>query len=184
MADAKGNKSTAPAEDEYYDDATEEFPAKEDLKDRLVAVWVTGKKGTRKSNVDQKVYPYVETVVLVLDDGPEYTGKRPDGTPNLVGPAPARLDAFQWSTAGMVARLLPRIGKKDAEGNVVYKPMVGRINSRKNRIKGMSDSWSIAAPTEDDKAAMRPFHEAMAGITAEMKDAAEGEADAQAFDNE
>jgi hypothetical protein len=184
MANAKDTATTAPAEDEFYDEANEEFPGKEDLKDRLVAVWVTGKTGKRVS-ADGKPYPYVETVTLVLDDGPEWTGKRQDGTPNLVGTAPAQLDNFQWSTEGMVARLTPRINAKHAEsGEPNYRPMVGRINSRKNKVKGYSDSWSIAAPSEDDKALLRtPEVKAqLARITAEVTKLRAETEDQAAFD--
>lgn len=149
---------------EFYDEASEEFPGKEDFKDRLVAVWVTGKKGTRQ-NADGKSYPWVETITLALDDGPDG-----DGATALVGPAPERVDKLQWSTNGMVARLEPRITKKDADGNPVYRPMIGRVNSRKNRIKGRSDSWSIASPTETDKATADQYADLLKSITAEVKE--------------
>lgn len=186
MATANTSKdqptTTAPA-DEFYDDANEEFASKEDLKDRLVAVWVTGKTGQRR-NADGKSYGYVETITMALDDGPEWTGKRADGTPNLVGLAPAQLDNFQWSTEGMVARLTPRINLKDGAGEPNYKPMVGRINSRKNKVKGRSDSWSIAAPTEDDKVFLRKpeITAQLQRVTAEVKALREAAADSAAFD--
>jgi hypothetical protein len=165
---------------EYYDDANEEFPGKEDLKDRLVAIWVTGKKGTRR-NADGGTYPWVETITLVMDDGPDGTFSTP-----LVGPAPERLDKFQYSQGGLVSRLEPRISKKDGDGNLIFRPMIGRINSRKNKIKGRSDSWSIAAPNEDDKAMIdSEFAELIKEITAEVRElrtAADDSDENQAFD--
>ena len=169
---------------DLYDEASEEFPGKEDLKDRLVAVWVTGNKGKR-ANADGKMYDWVETITFVLDDGLEgdKAEARADGSPNLVGSAPARLDKFQWSTSGMVSRLEPRITLKDPKsGEPVYRPMIGRINSQKNKIKGRSDSWSIAAPTDHDKAIADGFADQLRQITAEVKEMREGAENDAAFD--
>lgn len=167
MAKANENANTTPAgEEDFYDDAAETFPGKEDLKDRLVAVWALT-RGQDK-NSDGRLYPYVTSVTMVLDDGP--TGWSPtsikDGetVPNLVpsvadnGPQELNL---RWSTEGMVSRLDPRIGKTD-------KPMVGRINSRANKVKGRSASWSIAAPTDEDKAIARTHLAAVKAVTARL----------------
>lgn len=166
---------------EFYDEATEEFASKDDLKDRLVAIWVTGKKGMRPaSSPTGKPYPWVETITLVLDDGPDGTAFT-----DLVPAAPQRLDAFQYSQGGLVSRLEPRINKKDGDGNPIYRPMIGRINSRKNKIKGYSDSWSISQPTEDDKVTIEAFTDVLKGITAEIKELRETAPDSdeqQAFD--
>lgn len=135
---------------EFFDDAKEQFPAKEDLKDRLVLIFTTGKTGTRKSEVDGKPYPWVETVTLVLDDGPDGTAFT-DLVPRATG-NPIELSGFQWSTGGMVARLKPRA----EAGN--FRPQLGRINSRKNSRKGFSDSWSIAEPTDSDKDIARRYN--------------------------
>lgn len=164
---------------DVYDDANEEFAGKDDLKDRLVAIWVTGKKGTRPG-ANSKPYPWVETVTLVLDDGPDGTSYTP-----LIGPALERLDKFQYSQGGLVARLEPRISKKDGDGNPIYRPMIGRINSRKNKTKGYSDSWSISAPTEQDKALVDQHLDLIREITTEVKEMREGAPDgdeANAFD--
>jgi hypothetical protein len=169
--------TTAPAVDEdLFDEASEEFASKEDFKDRLVAVWVTGKKGTRQ-NADGKEYGWVETITLALDDGPDG-----ESATQLVGSAPARQDNLQWSTEGMVSRLLPRITIKDANGNPIYRPMIGRVNSRKNKVKGRSDSWSIASPTDEDKAVAVAHGALLASITAEVKAARETTDDTKAFD--
>lgn len=148
---------------DLYDDASEEFAGKDDLKDRLVAIWVTGKQGTRLGS-DGTPYPYVETLTMVLDDGPNG-----ETFTDLVPQAPQRLEDFQHSTTGLVSRLKPRITLKDANGDPVYKPLVGRVNSRKNKTKGFSDSWSIAAPTEDDRLILAPFEDMIRSTTAEMK---------------
>jgi hypothetical protein len=188
MAEATGKNSTtskaaAPAtdEDDFYDEATEAFPGKEDLKDRLVAVWALT-RGTDKSPDSGKPYPFVNTVTLVLDDGPDgwspTSVKDGESGPNLVpsvedGPLPEL--NLRWSTEGMVTRLDPRIGK-------TFQPMLGRINSRPNKTKGRSPSWSIAKPTEDDKAIARRHMDAIKAVTARItKEATEAE-DKAGFD--
>jgi hypothetical protein len=171
--------TNSTTEDEFFDDAAETFPGKEDLKDRLVAVWALG-RGQDK-NSDGKFYPYVTGITLVLDDGPNGWSptsiKDGETVPNLV-PAvsedgPQEL-AIRWSTAGMVSRLDPRIGK-------TTKPMIGRINSRPNKVKGRSASWSISSPTDEDKATAREHVSAIKAITARIEKDAEAKVDAEAF---
>lgn len=176
---AKDTASTTAPEDEFYDEATEAFPGKEDLKDRLVAVWVLD-RGQDK-NTDGKFYPFVKTITLVLDDGPDgyspTSVKDGETVPNLVPSVaedgPQEL-AIRWSTSGMVARLDPRLGK-------TLKPMIGRINSRPNKVKGRSASWSIAAPTDEDKATARDLADAIKAITARVEAEANAKVDAEAF---
>ena len=167
------NTTTSAGDEEFFDSATSEFPAKEDLKDRLVAIWNTGKHGTRKSDSGTE-YPYVETLTLVLDDGPTWSGTRPDGDPNLVPSVaesgPQRLDDFQWSATGIYSRASKR--------KVGDKPMIGRINSKKNAKKGFSDAWSIAEMTEDDKVTARKYVGLFREISAEMQ----SKADSAAFE--
>lgn len=171
--------STTPAEDEFFDSATSEFAAKEDLKDRLVAIWNTGKTGQRKSEATGKPYEYVETVTLVLDDGPNgWQAKRPEGDPNLVASVaehgPARLDGFQWSATGVYTRTVKR--------PVGGKPMIGRINSKPNKTKGMSPPWSIAEMTEEDKVTAREHRDLLISITEELAKAAQKSEDDAAFE--
>lgn len=176
---AKDTTSTTTAEDEFFDDAAETFPGKEDLKDRLVAVWALG-RGQDK-NPEGKAYPYVTGVTLVLDDGPDGWSptsiKEGETVPNLV-PSVAEDGlqeiALRWSTGGMVARLDPRVGK-------TTKPMIGRINVRKNKTAGRSPSWSISSPTDEDKAIARTHVEAIKAITARIEKEAEAKVDAEAF---
>lgn len=158
---------------ELFDDAKTEFPAKEDLKDRLVAIWVTGKQGERKSAATGKSYGWVETITLVLDDGPDGTSYT-----DLVPAGIQRLDNFQWSAAGLFSRLSQRIvnGKPKT-----FKPMLGRINSRKNSVRGMADAWSISEPTEADRATAVKNADLIRKITAELQ-AAQKSDDDEAFD--
>lgn len=183
---------TDPNEDEFFDSATSEFPAKEDLNGRLVAIWNLGKEGTRVSEATGKPYPWVETVTLVLDDGPDnwYATniKRPmlDGKGDFIpGPddslvpsvqlsGPQRLDGFQWSATGIYSR-----ASKRAVGG---KPMIGRINSRKNKNKGMADAWSIAECTSADVEVARSHRSAIMALTAELAAAAQHASDSEAFD--
>jgi hypothetical protein len=145
---------------ELFDDAKEAFPAKEDLKDRLVLIWATGKTGQRKSETTGKAYDWAETVTMVIDDGPNgWNPVRSDGEPSLV-PAvatdgPQVLDGFQWSAGGLVSRIKQRIGTDGKPST--FKPFLGRINERKNKNKGMANSWSISEPTDADKVTARKF---------------------------
>jgi hypothetical protein len=177
---ASSTKAAAP-EDEFFDDAEDTFPGKEDLKNRLVAVYALD-RGT-DTNAEGKRYPFVTTVTLVLDDGPDgwspTSVKDGEPVPNLVpsvaenGPQEINL---RWSTEGMVARLDQRIGK-------TFKPMIGRINSRPNSVKGRSASWSISKPTEDDKVIARRFTEShIRPISERLEKEATAADDSAAFD--
>jgi hypothetical protein len=163
---------------ELFDDAKEAFPAKEDLKDRLVAIFVTGKTGQRKSEATGKMYDWVETITLVLDDGPDGTSFS-DLVPSTSPDAPVVLDGFQWTPVGLTSRLLPRANAKNP------RPMRGRINSRPNTKKGFSDSWSISEPTEGDKILSRKFNAKVAELMEDAKTRLAGGAptsDDSAFD--
>lgn len=176
-------------EDEFYVEAEDEFPVKEDFEDRLVAIWPTGKTGTRPSEqAGQDPYPWVETITMALDDGPDgasLPGARSDKSPFLIGPAgsdTAVAEAFQWSATGVYSRVEPRLRKKMADGTTPdYRPVIGRINRRKNAKKGFSDSWSLGKPVEADRAAVKAHEATLRKITARVaKERAEAE-DAAAF---
>lgn len=171
---------------ELFDDAQEEFPGKEDLKDRLVLVWATGKHGQRKG-ANGKPYDWYETITLVLDDGPNWTGRKivdgdskPILVPAVADEGPQRLDPFQWSTGGMTSRLANRVqGDKPKS----FKPFLGRINSRPNSQKGFNASWSIAEPTADDKATAVRYAGLIKQIGAELEQRINGSgSDDGAFD--
>lgn len=197
------NKSNAPEVEDVFDDAEEEFPGKEDLKDRLVAIWPTGVHGIRKgTDVGARPYPWYETITLVLDDGPNWNGtKIVDGEskPMLVASVaedgPQKLD-FQHTTSGLTARLSQRVnlsaetpavnGAPITDRPKTFRPMLGRINSQKNRTQGRSPSWSIAKPTEEDKIIARKYNDLMAQISADVQAAVENRdkksAEADEFD--
>jgi len=176
---------------DLVDDAKEEFPAKEDLKDRLVAIWVTGKHGVRQgTGAGSKPYPWYETVTLVLDDGPNWTGMKIVDeeqqemlVPSVAENGPQRLDNFQHTTSGITQRLSARV--QDVAGSTPkvngapvtgtpksFKPMLGRINSRKNKQSGFNASWSISTPTEADYDIVRKHVDLISSINAEMEKAA------------
>jgi hypothetical protein len=157
-------------DDDLFEPAKSEFPAKEDLKDRLVAIYPTGKVGTRKSQATNKEYGWVETTTVVLDDGPDGTS-----VTDLVGPAPQVLRNFQWSAAGIFSRVEQKRTNPSVPGTV------GRINSMKNKIKGMADAWSISTPTEDEMAIARQFGAECRAARDEIKAARAKDADEDAF---
>ena len=164
---------------DLVDDSQEVFPTKDDMKDRLVLVWVTGKTGTRKSEASGKQYTWVETTTMVVDDGPTWTGtvfdadtqqSREIRIPSVAEAGPTVLENFQFSFGGMVSRLQQRIGP-DGKPKT-FKPMFGRINSRPNKTKGMAPSWSVATPTEEDHALLPKFATQIKEISARMEKAA------------
>lgn len=184
------------------DDALEEFPGKEDLKDRLVAIWVTGKHGRRQgTGPGAKPYDWYETVTLVLDDGPNWDGfKIVDGekqemlVPSVAENGPQRLDNFQFSQGGMTKRLEQRVFVT-APGSingpaVMDKPRkpracyLGRINSRKNSQAGFNASWSISTPTEADHEIAKKYAAQIKAVAAEMEKLASDVDAAQSDDDE
>lgn len=143
-------------DDIEFESATSTFPNKFMLKDRLVAVYITGKHGS--SQGENGPYEWYETTTVVLDDGPEgwqaqVQDKDGDWIENLVPSVdeegPQALRNFQWSTGGMVSRLQ----KRTVEGP----GMVGRIDKKKS-AKGAA-SWSIIPATESDMAKAREFRD-------------------------
>lgn len=164
---------------DLVDDSQEVFPTKDDMKDRLVLVWVTGKTGTRKSDATGKTYPWVETTTMVVDDGPKWTGEVYDADtqqsreiriPSVAESGPTVLENFQFSFGGMVSRLQQRIGP-DGKPKT-FKPMFGRINSRPNKTKGMAPSWSVATPTPEEHQAYAPFVAQIREISTRLEKAA------------
>jgi len=182
-------ESTTTEDLEFFDDATEEFPGKEDLKDRLVLVWATGKHGMRvpKAGDNRKPYPWYETITLVIDDGPNWDGmkivdgdRKPMLVPSVAAEGPQLLDNFQFSTNGMTARLAQRV---DGDKPKTFKPFLGRINSRKNSQPGWSASWSISEPTPEDKEIARKYVEKAKEISAMLEARVKGvDSDDAAFD--
>jgi hypothetical protein len=178
---------TTPADDDdgLFDAATDTFPRRNDMVDRLVVVYPTGKHGTRPSE-DGKSYPWYETTTVVLDDGPEgwqEQVKDDDGdwTPNLipsvVDNGPQVLTNFQWSATGLVSRIQTKL--PDANGRPGS--IVGRINVMKNKVKGRSAPWSIAKPTEADMEMARRYADVCREARAAVQREAQKDLDKDAF---
>jgi hypothetical protein len=136
-----------PNEDVEFESAKSTFPSKEMLKDRLVAVYVNGRKGTEQG--ENGPYDWYGSTTVVLDDGPdgwqaEVQDKDGDPLENLIpsvqDDGPVVLRNFRWSTGGMTARMSTR--------KIGGPAMVGRINKRKS-AKGAA-AWSIAPATQAD----------------------------------
>jgi hypothetical protein len=173
-------------EDEYYTDAQDNFPSKFDFEDRLVAIWPTGKTGEREGE-NGKPYPWIETVTVALDDGPDGdkgVGLTSDREEFLVGPAGTE-DAIawgiQWSATGVYSRVFPKLGAKLADGTPDYRPVVGRINRRKNAKKGLADSWSLGKPTDADREILRARLDVIKRVSGEVKAKAQAAEDTAAF---
>lgn len=149
-------------DDDLFEAASETFPSKFDLKNRLVVIYPTGVTGQRQGENGQP-YTWYETTTVVLDDGPEGwqaqvlnmdTGEmQANLVPSVAEEGPQVLRNFQWSAGGITARLAPRVPKADGKPG----SQVGRINSRPNKSKGMAPSWSISTPMEAEMATAREY---------------------------
>jgi hypothetical protein len=178
------NQTAADDDDDWMDGASSTFPKMENLAPcvsgsfgpgRLVAIWAVS-NGERK-NDEGKVYPYVETVTLVLDDGPD--GNMFD---DLIGVAPVRLEGFQHSTGGLVARLSKRVNGVGVNGvKLRYRPIVGRINTQASKINKHVAAFSISEPTDQDMAVAREYKAMIIGINKELEERDRAEDDANAF---
>lgn len=173
---------------DLFDDAQEEFPGKEDLKDRLVLIWVTGKHGMRKGDAPgARHYPWYESITLVIDDGPNWDGKKivdgesvPMLVPSVKEHGPQKI-TFQYTQTGLCSRLEGRVNLSPGEPKVngpavmdkpkTFAPMLGRINSRKNSQPGFSASWSIGKPTDADKQIARKYNDLISQISKELEQA-------------
>jgi hypothetical protein len=170
-------------DDDLFEAASETFPAKEDLKDRLVAIYPTGVSGERQGS-NGKPYTWFETTTVVLDDGPDgwqaqvqdSDGEMRDNLVDSVAEhGPQVLRNFQWSTDGLVARLKPIY--QDPK----VRSQVGRINKRPSQKKGHNAAWSISKPTDADMATARQHAEVCKAERQAIRDARQAKADADAF---
>lgn len=194
---AAGSDKAVTAEDEeWMDGASNAFPKAEHLAPvnppnfgpgRLVAIWAKS-QGTRK-NDKGVVYPFVNTLTLVLDEGPDgrawLTGS--DGwdaeASSLIPASPVRLDDFQHSTSGLVARLQKRLTGKNAAGvSLKFRPMVGRMNTQASKANSKVAAFSISEPTADDMVKARKFKDMITAINKELETAATQAEDTAAFD--
>lgn len=203
---ANSNATTKPAagsdravtdeDSEWMDGASASFPKAEHLAPsippnygpgRLVAIWAKS-SGTRK-NDSGKEYPFIQTLTLVLDEGPNgqawLTGT--DGwdseASTIIPAAPVRLDDFQHSTGGLVARLQKRLtGKTPAGVPLKYRPMVGRMNTQASKANKNVAAFSISEPTAADMEVARKYKDMIKAINAELESADKADEDAAAFD--
>jgi hypothetical protein len=169
-------------DDGLFEAAKEQFPGKEDLKDRLVVIYPTGKSGQRQGS-NGKPYDWYETTTVVLDDGPKgYQStvlvdgvERENLVPSVAENGPQVLKNFQWSAGGLVARIKP-IADDPKVGS-----MLGRINVRPPAQKGMAPPWSIAKPTDEDMTTARKHTDVCRKARQEIRDARQAAADSEAF---
>ena len=162
-------------DEDLFEPAKSEFPAKEDLKDRLVVIYPTGKHGERKSVATGKMYPWRESTTVVLDDGPDGTSFT-DLVPSVAAGGPIVLTGLQWTPKGIESRMSQKPSNAEKVGSVF-----GRINSIKNSQKGLADPWSIATPTEEDTALARRHAGVCAAARDEIKKSHQQAADEAAF---
>lgn len=185
-AKAQDNAPAITGEDEeWMDGASATFPKAENLAPsippnfgpgRLVAIWAQ-ETGTRK-NDSGKEYPFVQTLTLVLDDGPD--GSQAD---DVVGSAPVRLEDFQHSTSGLVARLAKRVTGVNAKGvKLKYRPMIGRMNTQASKQNKNVAAFSISEPTTEDMAVARKYKDMIVAINTELENKDKSDEDAKAFD--
>jgi len=187
MTDVNPSTAALDEDDDLFEAATETFPSKFDLRDRLVVIYPNGKTGQRRSEATGKPYDWCETTTIVLDDGPsgwQETVPDQDGNmqPNLVPSVAAEgaqvLVNFQWSAGGFTSRLATKVAKAGGKPGSV----LGRVNSRKNKNTGMSASWSISAPTEEDMATARKYTAECRAARDEIVKAAQAAQQEAAFD--
>lgn len=166
-----------------FDPAKDMFPSKEDLEDRLVVIYPTGKTGERVSQSTGKPYTWYETTTVVLDDGPD--GWRPTVTvdhverenlvPSVADNGPQVLRNFQWSTGALTARLAP------IADDAKVRSIVGRINTRPPTKKGMNPPWGIAKPTEDEMNVARQYADVCRQARLEIREHRQKASDEAAF---
>jgi hypothetical protein len=191
---------TDPNENEFYDEATEEFPSVNDLvpladqkknptsTGRLVAIWPLENGESPKSN-GTGVYPWTDSITLVLDDGPDG-----DQATNLIGEAPQEVK-LRHSTAGIQTRLAPRLEgmtkpRRHPETKEIiapavpqrFRPMIGRVNTRPSTVqKGGSLAISIAKPTKEDEAIIQAHKALIIEINQRLEKKDTEAEDAKAF---
>lgn len=185
MTEQTQTNQGAGDEDEFYDDATSAFPSIEHLAPsvppnfgagRLVAVWAK-ENGSAKSATSGKDYGYTETLTLVLDDGPDG-----DQVNDLVPAAPQRLD-LRHSTTGLYSRLRLRVEGVNAKGvPLKFRPMIGRINTQASRNNKNVPAYSIAEPTDADRAIVLAHKAEIIAINKELEAKASKSEDDAAFD--
>jgi hypothetical protein len=194
---AEPTKVITDEDSEWMDGASASFPKAEHLAPalppnfgpgRLVAIWA--KSAGNRRNDSGKEYPYVSTLTLVLDEGPDgqawLTGQNgwdPEAS-TIVPASPVRLDDFQHSTGGLVARLQKRLtGKTPAGVSLRYRPMVGRMNTQASKTNKNVAAFSISEPTQADMEVARKYKDMIKAINAELEAADKAAEDSEAFES-
>jgi len=194
---AEPTKAVTADDEEWMDGASNAFPKAEHLAPvnppnfgagRLVAIWALD-EGTRK-NEKGVVYPFVNTITVVLDEGPNPAAWAAGSegwdaeASNLIGEAPVRLDDFQHSTGGLVARLRKRLTGKNAKGlPLKFRPMVGRMNTQASKSNNKVAAFSISEPTAEDMVVARTHKDMITAINKELESAVTKAEDTEAFDS-
>jgi hypothetical protein len=191
-------------EDEFFEEASEDFPSigdlivgahsgiKSEVKGRLIAVWPRKNGTSQGRNGDP--YGWSDAVVLVLDDGP-------DGTmfTDQIGQAPVEMESIRFSTSGTFSRIGPRLDgmtkpKRDGDGNIIvpprpqkYLPLIGRLQAQPAKEKGNNPPIRIVpmtgSATEDaDKAIALKFKAEILAISEKLKAKDAEVEDAAAFE--
>lgn len=192
---AENSPAVTADDEEWMDAASASFAKAEHLAPtvppmfgdgRLLAIWAL-ENGTRK-NDKGKEYPFVRTLTLVLDEGPNgqawLTGTEgwAGDASQVIGASPVRLDDFQHSTGGLVARLSKRVTGVNAKGVPLrWRPYVGRINTQPSSSNKNVAAFSISEPTADDMVVARKYKDMITSINKEMEAAEKTAEDAEAF---
>jgi hypothetical protein len=182
---AEPTKAITDEDEEWMDGASATFPKAENLAPsvppnfgpgRLVAIWAQ-ENGKRKNDSGTE-YPYVQTLTLVLDNGPDG-----DQTDEVVGNAPVRLEDFQHSTGGLVARLSKRVTGVNAKGIPLrFRPMIGRINTQPSKANKNVAAFSISEPTAQDMEVARKYKDMIMAINKELEAKEKADEDSAAFE--
>lgn len=192
MAQDKNVNTAAQDEDEFYDDATSAFPKIEHLAPsvppkfgpgRLVAIWARA-NGKRKNDRGE-FYPYVDTITVTLDDGPDGNLTGPGWAEDAAVTVPAGVQRIemQHSTGGLVARLAKRVDAKNVKGvPLKYRPMIGRINTQASNANKNVAAYSISEPTEADRAVINAHKDLIISINRDVEAADQASKDDAAFD--
>jgi len=171
-------------DEDLFEPATDEFPSKFDMRDRLVVMYPTGVKGERMGE-NGKPYDWYETTTVVLDDSPrgwsevgrdDHGNDRPMLVPSVEDNGAQVLTKQQWSAGGITSRLSTRLPGPDGKPG----SLLGRINSMAG-TKGRNPSWSIAPPTDEDKVTARKFIAVCAAARKQIMDERRQAADEAAF---
>lgn len=140
-------------EDDVFEASSDEFAGKEDMLNRLVMIYPTGREGTERG-ASGKPFTWYDTMTVVLDDGPDgwqpmiagKDGMRENLIPSVAENGP-QVVQYRWSTTGAVTRLAKKLPKHN-DGKPVG--LLGRID-RGKATGGNTAPWRPNPPTEADR---------------------------------